>query len=209
MENSLPAKCRLPPNHLINVIEFLSIYTQKSDCRKIAASHSAHLPSLLLASSTSADFMVWHFFFKVLLALLTLLDPIQPRSLTHYVNQVQTRLCSSQRTSSCLFIYFSMFRFSTVLGHRCCVWIISSCGKQGPLSSCSMWASYRGSFSSCGAWAPGQVDTAVGVHRFSCPAVYGVFLDQGSKPYPSQGGFLTTGPLGKSRWHHLKILFWL
>ena len=34
-------------------------------------------------------------------------------------------------------------------------WGFSSCGEQGLLSSCSMWASHCGGFSCCGAWALG------------------------------------------------------
>lgn len=51
VENSLPARYRLLPDCLINVIEFLNIYAQRNDCRKTAASHGAHLPSFLLALS--------------------------------------------------------------------------------------------------------------------------------------------------------------
>lgn len=74
VENSLPAKCRLLPNRLIKVIEFLGIYTQKMMVEKQQL-HTQHISPLSpLLQVISADFIVWHIF-KFLLAQLSLFIP--------------------------------------------------------------------------------------------------------------------------------------
>ena len=79
----------------------------------------------------------------------------------------------------------------------CCVcvasWLFSSCGKQGPLSSCGAQASpcrgfscsraraFRNSaFSSRGSWAPERKSTGsiVLAHRLSCSLACGIFPDR-------------------------------
>ena len=69
--------------------------------------------------------------------------------------------------------------------------LFSSCTQWGLLSGCSAWASYCSGFSDCGVWALGHMGLRsrgsqapehrlkVEVHGFTCPAAYGVFLDQG------------------------------
>ena len=69
--------------------------------------------------------------------------------------------------------------------------LFSSCRQWGLLSSCSAWASHCSGFSYCGVWALGHMGLGsrgsqapehrlkVEVHGFTCPAAYGVFLDQG------------------------------
>ena len=70
-----------------------------------------------------------------------------------------------------ILFYISMstyyyYCFLAVLGLRCCMWALPSCGERGPLSSCDMWASHcsgfscgreqalgKAGFSSCGIWA--------------------------------------------------------
>ena len=60
------------------------------------------------------------------------------------------------------------------------------------LKSCS-WRALEHGPSSC-------------VHGFSCPVACGIFLDQGFKLFPElAGGFLTTGPLGKSLFKYSPI----
>ena len=39
---------------------------------------------------------------------------------------------------------------------HCCTWTFSICGEWGLLSSCGVWASHCGSFSSCGAQTLGM-----------------------------------------------------
>ena len=69
------------------------------------------------------------------------------------------------------------YLFLAVLGLCCCAQAFSSCGEQGLLCSCCTQASHCGGFSRCGAWAL--------VHELSFLASLA-------------GGFLTTGPPGKS-----------
>ena len=44
-------------------------------------------------------------------------------------------------------IYFKFYLFLTVLGLRCCVGFLSSCGEQGLFSSCDVQASHFHGFS--------------------------------------------------------------
>ena len=77
-----------------------------------------------------------------------------------------------------------------MLGLCCCMRAFSSCGKQALPSSCGVQASHCGGFSYCRAQALGthrlqwlwHVGSIVIVHRRSCPAAYGIFLEQGSNP---------------------------
>ena len=93
--------------------------------------------------------------------------------------------------------------FLAALGLCCRVQAFSNCGEWGKLSSCSARA-HCDSFSCCGAralgrqasvaaahrlsscrsWAPEQAGSVVVAHRMSCSRVCGIFLDQGSNPYP-------------------------
>ena len=90
----------------------------------------------------------------------------------------------------------------------------------GILSSCGVWVFL---FSSCGAWAPERVgsvlcgtralqlrhaSSVVVVHGLSCPTACGILVPQpGIEPgSPAlEGGFLTTGPPGKSPNHHISL----
>ena len=62
--------------------------------------------------------------------------------------------------------------------------LFSSCGKQGLLSSCGVWASHCGGFSYCGAWALDSWASAMVEHRFSCSKARGIFPNQGSNLCP-------------------------
>ena len=85
--------------------------------------------------------------------------------------------------------------------------LVVACG----LSSCGVWAPERtGSvveargLSSCGTQAPEYASSVVAARGFSCPAACGILvLRQGIEPASPawEGGFLTTGPPGKSLYH--------
>ena len=79
-------------------------------------------------------------------------------------------------------------------------WAFSSCGEQGPLSSCGWRASHCGGLSCCGGPALGHAGSVVEVPGLSFSAACGTFLDQGSNrgPLDRLGGFLSTAPSGKS-----------
>ena len=77
---------------------------------------------------------------------------------------------------------------------------LSSCGTQAPECAGSVVAACG--LSSCGVWALEHVGSVVVAHGLSCPAACGILIPQpGIKPASpaSEGGFLTTGPPGKSR----------
>ena len=82
-------------------------------------------------------------------------------------------------------------------GLHCCVWAFSSCGKPGLLFSCkAQWLLLS---QNTGSRCQGSVAVA---HGLSCPVACGIFvLGPGIKPmFPAlAGGFLTTGPPGKSQ----------
>ena len=89
------------------------------------------------------------------------------------------------------------------LGLRCCVRVFSSCGKRGLLFvvvhvlliAVAPLVAEHG-FQACGLqqlWHMGSVIVALGLqsagsvvvgHRLSCSAACGIFLDQGSNPFP-------------------------
>ena len=79
-----------------------------------------------------------------------------------------------------------VYLFLAVLGLCCCRQAFSSCGAR---PSCD-GSSARGTVSRC----TGSVVVAL---RLSCSEACGIFLDQGSNPFPLAGRFLTTGPPGK------------
>ena len=68
------------------------------------------------------------------------------------------------------------------------------------LSSYGVRASHCTDFSRCSTQTLGQVGSVVTAHRLNCSGACGISPDQGSNPCPLQlaGGFLTTGPPGKS-----------
>ena len=74
---------------------------------------------------------------------------IKDRTQGKHVAKLSTRFLGQQLT------LFAQFFFLTVLGLRLCVLAFSSCGEQGRLSICSVWASHCSGLS-CGAWALGQ-----------------------------------------------------
>ena len=92
-----------------------------------------------------------------------------------------------------LFIYFWL----------CWIFIaaqaFSSCGKKGPLSSCSVWTSPCGSFSCWGAWVLGRVDSVAVVHRICCCAVCGIFPTSHLTSVPCIGMWLL------NRWTTRKV----
>ena len=75
-----------------------------------------------------------------------------------------------------------IYLFLAVLGLHSCM-AFSNYRKWGLLSSCCVTVSYCGGFSCCRAWALGHTGSAAVEHRLSCSKVYGIFMDQGSKPY--------------------------
>ena len=52
-----------------------------------------------------------------------------------------------------LYPFLKRFIYLTALGLCCCAWAFSSCGEQGLLSSCDVWASHHSGFSCCRAQA--------------------------------------------------------
>ena len=94
-----------------------------------------------------------------------------------------------------LFIYL----FVAALGLHCCPQAFLSCGERGDSVAVVQWASHRGGFSFCGAWALGAGASVVVANRLSCPTACGIFPDQGlnrcplhckanSQPLDPQGG---------------------
>ena len=100
----------------------------------------------------------------------------------------------------------------TALGLCCYVRAFSGCCKQGLLSSCGAWAFLCGGFSYCGVQLLGKWASVVAAHRLlelklsSCGSRAYLLLRGWDLPGPGikplspalGGGFLTTGPLGKS-----------
>ena len=108
-----------------------------------------------------------------------------------------------------LSVYLFIYSFLAVLGLCCYTWAFSSCSKQGLLSSCGARASHCGGFSCCGAQALGHVGSVV-VGCTGLVALWHVkFPRPGVEPMSPAlaGGFLTTGPPGKSRENCFKSPF--
>ena len=80
--------------------------------------------------------------------------------------------------------FLFIFKFLSALGLCCCPQAFSSCGKQGQLASCGVWASCCGGFFCCKAQALGAQASAFVVHRLTCHVACGIFLDQGLNPCP-------------------------
>ena len=114
-----------------------------------------------------------------------------------------------------LFIYLAALGLSFIMRDLCCnIWdlFIAACGlfvvMRGLLSSCGTWApEHPGSvvaacgLSSCDMWALEPVGSVVVACRLSCPMACGILVPQpGIEPVSPAlvGGFLTTGPPGKS-----------
>ena len=77
--------------------------------------------------------------------------------------------------------------------------LLSSCGAWAPECAGSVVAA-RG-LSSCGSWALECEGSVVVAHRLSCPTVCGILVPRPVIEPTSpalEGGFLTTGPPGKS-----------
>ena len=63
-----------------------------------------------------------------------------------------------------------------------------------------LFVATRSLLSSCGARSPECVGSVVVAHEFSCPAAWGNLSSPTRDRTPElEGGFLTTGPSGKSR----------
>ena len=75
----------------------------------------------------------------------------------------------------------------------------SSCGKQGPLSSCRVQASHCGGLACYRAGLLGMWASVLTAHGLSCSRAGGILPDQGSKPRILQltDGFSPTEPPGK------------
>ena len=80
-----------------------------------------------------------------------------------------------------LFIYLFIL---TTLGFHCCPRSFSSCGEHRLLSRFGAWASHCSGFSCYRARAPGYTGSLVVALGLSCPAAWGIFLDQGWSPCP-------------------------
>ena len=88
-----------------------------------------------------------------------------------------------------------------MLSLHCCLWALSSCSKWGLLSACFLlWGLLLLQSPVSRARA-----SVVMVHRLSCPGAGGYFRPEIKPMNPaSSGGFLTTGPPGKSSPKNLK-----
>ena len=113
-------------------------------------------------------------------------------------------LCMKTGSWDFIFMYVGIYLFIYgLLGLCCCTWAFSSCGKHGLVSSCWMWASHCGGLSCCRAWALGCVglsscNTQVQLpHNMWRTLIPGPGIEAMSPALP--GGFLTTGPVGKSK----------
>ena len=98
------------------------------------------------------------------------------------------------------FVFKIFYLFLAVLGLCCCARAFSTCS-DGASRGCGAWASRCGDFSCCGARAHELTGSVVVAHRLSCPETRGIFIPRpGIKSMSSAllGGFLTTGPPGKS-----------
>ena len=109
-------------------------------------------------------------------------------------------------------LYYYYYYLFAALGLHCCARAFSSYSEQGLLSNCGAWACHCSGFTGCRAqalecmgfssrdtWALGYGSVVV-VHRLSSPTAHGIFLGQGLTLLTPAlaGGFLTTGPPGKS-----------
>ena len=99
--------------------------------------------------------------------------------------------------------------FLATLGLCCCAQAFANCSQQGLLSSCSVWAPHCGDFS-FGAQALAVRASGAETPGLSHASACGIFSDQGQKVFHAlAGGFLTTGPLGKSLWGSFNLLIFL
>ena len=128
-------------------------------------------------------------------------------------------LSVSKSVKADFFLYHWLTIFFLVVLDLCCCTQASVFGERGLLSSRSAQASSCRGFSCCRARALGRVGfssrmqrldsrstgSVVAVHGLCCPTACGIFQDQGLNP-ASAGGFLTSGPSGKSKswilWQH-------
>ena len=78
----------------------------------------------------------------------------------------------------------SVFVFGA-LGLGCCVRVFLVAASWG--YSRGSWASHRGGFFGCRARGLWWASLGTAAHGLSCPEACGIFLDQGSKPYPCIG----------------------
>ena len=78
--------------------------------------------------------------------------------------------------------------------------------RMGATLCCRAWASHRGGFSCCRAQALSAWASVIVAHWLSCSEACRIFPDQGIKPVSLApwGGFLTTGPPGKSLYFFLE-----
>ena len=105
-----------------------------------------------------------------------------------YICIGESLCCSSETITALFFVFFLIFvyLFLAVLGLCCCRQAFASCGA---------WPSCDGS-SACGTVSR-RTGSVVVALRLSCSEACGIFLDQGSNPFPLAGRFLTAGPPGK------------
>ena len=70
--------------------------------------------------------------------------------------------------------------FLAALGLHCCIQAFPPCGEWELFSSCRAQASQCGSFSCCGARAPGRRGSVIMTHGLTCSVARTIFPDQGS-----------------------------
>ena len=68
-------------------------------------------------------------------------------NLFQHINNIRKLLMRWECTLHFIFYILFIYWFTVILGLPCCTQAFSSCGKQGLLSSCSMWASHCDGFS--------------------------------------------------------------
>ena len=110
--------------------------------------------------------------------------------------------CLSIWMSLCA-VFFNL-KFLAAPGLPCCVWAFSSFSDWGLLSICSWRASHCSGFSCSRTPALGHLGFSICGHSLSCPAECGFIL---GSSWALAGGFLTTGPPGKSCVYSLYFLF--
>ena len=108
------------------------------------------------------------------------------------------------------FLWFYLFTFGyyvSLLLFR----LFSSCSNWGLLSSWAVWASHCGGFSCCRAWALGHVGLRSCGAQAYLPHGKWNLLRLGIKSMSPTlaGGFLITGPVGKSTLVYIWSLWWL
>ena len=93
-----------------------------------------------------------------------------------------------------------IYVFMAMMGLHCCCRLFSSCNEWILIAVASLVAEHGLSSGSSGALE--HIGSVVVAHGFSCSAIYGIFLDQGSNlyPLPWQANYLPLTHQGSPRW---------